>query len=200
MPFVPKNMRRSFATASTAMMAAYAFGALMLSLGGQFEYDLIGSSNALLNGAVLALFPITVGPVGIVAKALSSRMALSIGSAASILAMGLLALAVRRQELLIFFVATASAGASYSLLFVGSLQLINVAAPTDHRASVLSALYLVGYLSMGALAIVLGVVATAWGLELAADLGAAAIAVVSITTLVLAFATNSNAAKVEGTD
>jgi hypothetical protein len=90
MPFFPRNMRRAFATASTAMMAAYTFGVLVLSLGWQVEHDLIGSSNALLNGAVLALFPIVLGPVGIVAKTLSSRFALNMGSVASVLGMGLL--------------------------------------------------------------------------------------------------------------
>jgi hypothetical protein len=50
------------------MMTAYTFGVLVLSLGGQVEHDLIGSSNALLNGAILALFPIVLGPVGIVGR------------------------------------------------------------------------------------------------------------------------------------
>jgi len=57
MPSVPKDVRRVFAVSSTAMMAAYTFGVLVLSLGGQVEHDLIGSPNALRNGAVLALFP-----------------------------------------------------------------------------------------------------------------------------------------------
>ena len=57
---------------------------------------------------------------------------------------------------------------------------------SHHRGAVFSALYLVGYLSMGVLALVLGVVATAWGLGLAIYLGAAAIAVVNLVTLVLA--------------
>jgi MFS family permease len=185
-PFVPKDMRRAFVTASAAMMAAYTFGVLVLSLGGQVEHDLIGSSNALLNGAVMALFPIVLGPVGIVAKALNSRTALSIGSVASVLGMGLLALAVARRDLLMYFVATAIAGAAYSLLFVGGLGLINTTGSPQHRGAVFSALYLVGYLSMGALALALGVVATIWRLELAVDLGAAAIAMTGIATLVLA--------------
>ncbi|MDB5392500.1 MAG: putative arabinose efflux permease, family [Rhodospirillales bacterium] len=188
MPFVPKDTRRAFATASLAMMAAYTFGVLVLSLGGQVEHDLIGSSNALLNGAVLALFPIVLGPVGIVAKLLSPRFALSIGSVASVLGMGLLALAVGRHHLLIYLAGTASAGAAYSLLFVGGLGLINASGSSRHRGAVFSALYLVGYLSMGALALVLGAVATAWGLGLAVDLGAAAIAIVSLATLALAIA------------
>jgi hypothetical protein len=43
---------------------------------------------------------------------------------------------------------------------------------------------------MSVLALVLGVVATAWGLGLAVYLGAAAIAIVSIVTLVLAATTH----------
>jgi predicted MFS family arabinose efflux permease len=189
MPFVPKDMRRVFATASTAMMAAYTFGVLVLSFGGQVEHDLIGSSNALLNGAVLALFPIVLAPAGIVAMILSSRIALAIGSGASVFGMSLLALAVRRHDLLTYLVATATSGAAYSLLFVGGLGLINNGS-SHHRGAVFSALYLVGYLSMGVLALVLGVVATAWGLGLAIYLGAAAIAIVNLVTLVLAATTH----------
>jgi len=189
MPFVPKNMRRAFATASTAMMAAYTFGVLVLSFGGQVEHDLIGSSNALLNGAVLALFPIVLAPVGIIAKVLSSRTALRIGSVTSVFGMGLLALAVSRHDLVTYLVATATAGAAYSLLFVGGLGLINTGS-SQHRGAMFSALYLVGYLSMGALALVLGVVASAWGLGLAVYLGAAAITMTSIATLVLATTTH----------
>jgi hypothetical protein len=47
---------------------------------------------------------------------------------------------------------------------------------------------------MGAVALVLGVVATAWGLGLAVDLGAAAITIMSIATLVLAVAMRADGA------
>jgi hypothetical protein len=102
--------------------------------------------------------------------------------------MGMLALAVGRHDLLIFLAGTASAGAAYSLLFVGGFGLINSVGSSNHRGAVFSALYLVGYLSMAALALALGAVATARGLELAVDLGAAAIAIVSTATLGLAIA------------
>jgi hypothetical protein len=36
------------------MMTAYTHGVLILSLGGQVTHDLIGSPNALVNGAVLS--------------------------------------------------------------------------------------------------------------------------------------------------
>jgi len=108
--------------------------------------------------------------------------------------MGLLALAVGRHDLLIYLAATATAGAGYSLLFVGGLELINAAGSSHHRAGVLSALYLMGYLSMAAVALVLGAVATAWGLELAIKLGAAVITGLSIATFARALAARADGA------
>jgi MFS family permease len=154
-PSVSKDVRRAFAMSSTAMMAAYTFGVLVLSLGGQVEHDLIGSPNVFLNSAVLSLFPIVMGAIGIVARTLSPRVALIVGALVSSLAMVLLILAVNFRDLVIYLLATAAAGGAYSLLFVGGLQVISTAAPERNRGGILSALYLLGYLSMGALALVL---------------------------------------------
>jgi predicted MFS family arabinose efflux permease len=193
MPSVPKVVRRAFAVSSTAMVAAYTFGVLVLSLGGQVEHDLIGSPNAFLNGAVLSLFPIVMGVVGIIARSFSPRAALTVGALVSGLGMVLLILAVNLRDLLIYLLATAAAGGAYSLLFVGGLQVIIAAAPVHHRGGILSALYLLGYLSMGALALLLGAIATTRGLSLAVDLGAAAIILMNVATLVLATTTPSSA-------
>src|ERR1700722_11433097 len=186
MPSVPKHVRQTFAVSSTAMVAAYTFGVLVLSLGGQVEHDLIGSPNAFLNSAVLSLFPIVGGATGIMARRLSPRVALIVGALTSCSSMVLLILAVSLRDLIIYLLATAAAGGAYSLLFVGGLQVINAAAPEHLRGGVLSALYLLGYLSMGALALVLGAIATTRGLGLAVDLGAAAIILMNVATLVLA--------------
>ena len=139
-----------------------------------------------LNGAVLSRFPIMLGVIGIVARSLLPRAALTVGALVSGLAMVLLILAVSSHDLLIYLGATAAAGGAYSLLFVGGLQVISAAAPANHRGGMLSALYLLGYLSMGALALLLGAIATMWGLSLAVDLGAAAILLMNVATLVLA--------------
>jgi predicted MFS family arabinose efflux permease len=191
MPSVPNDIRRSFVVSSTAMVAAYTFGVLVLSLGGQVEHDLIGSPNAFLNSAVLSLFPIVMGAIGIIARTLSPRVALIVGALISGLAMVLLIVAVNFCDLVIYLLATAAAGGAYSLLFVGGLQVINAAAPVHHRGGILSALYLLGYLAMGALALVLGAIATTRGLGFAVDLGAAAIILMNVATLVLATTTPS---------
>src|SRR6266436_5139054 len=189
MPSVPRHVRRAFAVTSTAMVAAYTFGVLVLSLGGQVEHDLIGSPNAFLNSAVLSLFPIVMGAIGIVARPLQPRMALIFGALVSGLGMVLLIVAVNFRDLVTYLLATAAAGGAYSLLFVGGLQVISTAACERHRGSILSALYLLGYLSMGVLALVLGAIATTRGLSFAVDLGAAAIILMKLATLVLAMTT-----------
>jgi hypothetical protein len=113
--------------------------------------------------------------------------------------MGLLVLAVNRRDLLIYFIATATAGASYGLLFSGALRLIHLADSSRHRGAVFSYLYLVGYLSMAALALVLGAAATAWGLRVAIELGATTIPVVSLMIFILSATTPPNTAKIERT-
>jgi MFS family permease len=166
--------------------SAYTFGVLLLSLGGQIEHDLIGSPNAFINSAVLSLFPIVMVAIGIIARTLSPRTALIAGALVSGLGMALLILAVNLRDLLIYLLATATAGGAYSLLFVGGLQAINAVAPERRRGGILSALYLLAYLSMGALALVLGAIATMRGLSLAVDLGAAAIILANVVTIVFA--------------
>jgi hypothetical protein len=188
LPFVPSKVRKVFVTASVAMMTAYTHGVLILSLGGQVAHDLIGSPNALVNGAVLSLFAIVSGAVSIVARSLTAWMAMILGAFASAAGMGLLAMAVALHSLPIFLLAIAMAGAGYSLLFLSALQVINTAAPAQQRGAVLSALYLLAYLSMGMVAISLGIVATGWGLRLATDLGTGVIALLSLATLALATA------------
>jgi predicted MFS family arabinose efflux permease len=185
-PSIPAAVRAPFVLAALAFMTAYTHGVLVLSLGGQVAHDLVGTSNAFVGGAVLSLFAIVSGATSIVGRSLSARVAMILGALASTAGMGLLALAVLRHDLPIFLLATSTAGAGYSLLFLSALEVLNAAAPPAQRGGVLSALYLLAYLSMGAVAIVLGAVATAWGLDLAVDLGAGAIAVLSLATLLLA--------------
>jgi hypothetical protein len=108
------------------------------------------------------------------------------GALVSATGMALLALAVARHNLPLFLLATSAAGAGYSLLFMSGLEVIASVAPVDQRGGLLSAVYLLAYLSMGMTAVVLGAVATASSLVLAVDLGAGVVAVLSLATLFLA--------------
>ena len=87
------------------------------------------------------------------------------------------------HELWIFLAATTMSGVSSSLLFLGGMALINAAVATERRGGVLSAIYLFAYLSLGVVALLLGVVATQRGLSLAVDRGAGVIVLLSLATI-----------------
>jgi hypothetical protein len=157
----------------------------MLSLGSQIAHDLIGSSNALVNGAAVSVFAIVTGATGIVARRLSAHVSIIIGGTFACIGMLLLILATSDHALAVFLLSSASSGVGYSLLFMGGLNLINAHAPAHHRAGTLSALFLVAYLMQGVVAMSLGRAATRWGLDLAIDVGCAALAVLSLFAIVL---------------
>ena len=121
-PAIPAGLGSTFALSASAVTTAYTHGVLILSVGGQVGHDLVGSSNALVNGAALSLFAITSGMVGISARGLRPRWAMLCGAIASVASMGLLALSVARQGLPIFLAATTIAGIGYSLLVLGGLR------------------------------------------------------------------------------
>jgi MFS family permease len=183
---VPRHLGKIFVASAIAMTAAYAHGVTMLALGAQIARDLVGSGNALANGAAIASFAIVTGVVAVLAKASPAKTNIILGGVASATGMALLMWSAKQHSLPIFLAAGVAAGIGYSLLFSGGLGLINANAPANHRAGTLSAIYLVAFLTMGVFAVALGAAATAWGLDAAIDLGSPAIALLGIAASVLA--------------
>jgi hypothetical protein len=185
-PYLPPGTGRAFSIASIAMTTAYSHGVLVLSLGGQVAHDLVASPNSLVSAAILSLFALSAAAASVAAMNLEARTSIATGATASAASMGLLALALVYHRSPIFLAAMATAGVGYGLLFRGGLEVIDRAAPLEHRGGVLSAAYLLAYLSMGTLAVVLGEVGTEWGLAVAVDSGACIIGVSSFAAIVLA--------------
>jgi len=186
LPQIHKPLRPTFVVSVSAVLSAYSVGATMLSLGSQIAHDLIGSSNALVNGGAISLFAIVLGLTGIVGRRFDSRLSIILGAGFSIVSMLLLIAATSTHALTVFLLSSAASGAGYSLLFMGGLNLINAHAPIHHRAGTLSALFLVAYLMQGVVALLLGRAATAWGLDLAIDVGSLALAGMSLGAMCLA--------------
>jgi MFS family permease len=183
LPSIPRGIRKIFAASAIAASSGYVIGGLMMSLGAQIAHDLVGSDNALVNGVAIALFALAAGVVAIPGKRLAPRAAITVGGVSSIAGTALLALSTTRHALPIFVAAATAGGIGFSLMYLGGLSSINASAPADRRGGVLSALYLVAFAMQAAIVLLLGATATTWGLGLAVDLGAVAIAVLSICTI-----------------
>ena len=183
---IPQGIAKEFFLSAVAVTASYAIGALVLSLGSQIARDLIGSANALVNGAAIALFAVVTGIVTIFAKRLPAPSSVLIGGLTMVVGMGLLVVSATSHALPLLFVASiALLGAAYSLLFLGGLTVISQCAPDHYRAATLSAIYLIGYLLMGAIAMSVGVAATHWGLKPAIEYSAPVIALLGILSAIL---------------
>jgi hypothetical protein len=194
LPSVSRTLRTTFIVSAAAVTTGYTVAAVVQSLGAQIALDLVGSSNAFVNGAALSLFAIVFGVVSVLCKRLAFRAAIMLGGVASMAAMALLALSTARHSLWVFLGASAGAGIGYSLLFMGGLRMLSSVAPAERRGGTLSALYLVAYLAMGAVALLLGKVATASGLGIAIDLGASTIALLAAVVIVLVALTRNSPA------
>jgi len=185
-PQIPRGARWVFVVSLFAVSGGYAIGALTFSLGAQIAKELIGSDNALISGASIAVFAITIGVVALIWRGLPVRRMIILGGVAAILGLALLLYSAVAQSIGGFFLASVFLGAGYSFLFLGGLSLLTERTPANRLAATLSAMYLVAYLAQGVTALGLGAIATASGLSFAIEIGAPVLAIVAVTALVLA--------------
>jgi predicted MFS family arabinose efflux permease len=183
---VAPGIRGVWLTSSIAISAAFAVGAVLLSLGSKIAVDLINTDNALVSGSILALTPVVIGIVALAARRIPARTSISIGGLVTALALGLLIISSNTASLAVFLTTAIVAGVGYGLLFLGGLTLVNQFAPAHHRAQTLSAVYLVAYLLQGTTAVLVGYSATAVGLGIAIDIVAPILAGFALIASVIA--------------
>jgi MFS family permease len=109
--------------------------AILLSIGTSVARELIDSSNALVNGAALAVFAVASGVVPLAARPLPARINIVAGGIASTVGMGFLMFAASTHSLAVFLLALATAGAAYSFSVLGGLTLINAHVPSHQRGA-----------------------------------------------------------------
>ncbi|WP_394791112.1 MFS transporter [Rhodoferax sp.] len=185
-PVVTTGDRRPFIVATASITTAYTHGALLLALGGQIMHDLIGSSNVFGDAALLALFPMAFGAVGLLTRKVVPLVLVNWGAFGSFSGMALLTSSVALHSWPLMVAAVVLSGAGYSAQVSGGLGTLATTGSSQHRGGILSAVLLVAYLAMGSCALLFGVIATRWGLALATDIGALTIACLSATAWVLA--------------
>ncbi|MGW7684900.1 MFS transporter [Kribbella sp. NPDC054772] len=168
---VPKEIRSLYVASALAVTTAYAFGSVFLALGAQVAHQLIGTANIFVIGLVLAIMSITIGVTAIAGRRFAPGRLVLAGAVATLVDLAVLETSAQLHSLPLFMTATVLGGISYGLLFSGGLGLITAHAPAHHRGGTVAAVYLVAYILQGAIALALGLVATASGLGTALILG-----------------------------
>ncbi|MFG1912639.1 MFS transporter [Kribbella sp. NPDC048928] len=184
---VAKGIRLLYVASAVAVTAAYAFGSVFLALGAQVARQLIGTENIFVIGLILAIMSVTIGLTAIVGRRFAPGWLVTVGAVATLVDVAFLETSARTHSLPLFMVTTVLGGVSYGLLFSGGLGLITTHAPAHHRGGTVAAVYLVAYVLQGAIAVTLGLIATASGLGTALLVGV--IVIGSLALLVIAAST-----------
>jgi MFS family permease len=164
-PSVPANVRRPFFLAALGVISSWSIGGLFLSLGPQLAATLFHSSNHLVAGASVFALAGTAAAAQLVFGRSAPWAGAAGGSVA--LAAGLLVIvaAASTDSSALLLIGSVIGGAGFGVAFLGALRALSAVIPNEHRASVMSAFYVVAYLSLSLPAVLAGILVTSLGLE-----------------------------------
>jgi MFS family permease len=161
---VPTRARRAFGSAVPTMVATWALGGLILSVGGSLLVVVFEQTNHAVVGAVIGLFPFAAATAAVLARDLPPASMARLGTAALAVGACLFLLALMSSSIALFVVASIVAGAGFGSGFLGALRSVSQLAEPHERAALLSAVYVVSYLAFSVPALVEGVLTTHIGL------------------------------------
>ena len=162
-PHVPPATRATFAVAALAVLSSWSVAALLLSLGPQLAARLLATTSALPGGWATLAFAGSAGAAQMAFRGLPARVATVGGSLLLASGMGVTVASLQGMPAA-FFAGLVATGAGFGVVFMGGLRSLAAAAPIEDRATVMSAFYIVAYLSLSVPAVLVGLIVTPLGL------------------------------------
>ena len=189
---LPAATRGAFAVAIPALIGMWALSGLYLSLGPSLALQLLHSEN-LLWGGVLILLLTGVAAAASAFFAKRNPSGVMLGGCLALIAGAMVTFAaIETGTAAVLFVGTAVAGLGLGSAFTGAYRSTVGLASPDDRAGLITAIYIVGYLSTGIPAVLGGIATTNYGLRdaaLAYSVGVAVLAASAVALLAHRMAT-----------
>jgi MFS family permease len=164
-PSVPPAVRRPFVLAALGVISSWSIGGLFLSLGPQLSADLLHTTNHLLAGTSVFALAGSAAVAQLVFGRTAPWFGAAVGSVTLSAGMLLIVLASSLDSSALFLVGAIVGGGGFGVAFLGALRALSAAIPPAHRAAVMSAFYIVAYLSISLPAIAAGFAVTPLGLR-----------------------------------
>jgi MFS family permease len=162
---VPAVTRRAFFLAALGVMSSWSIGGLFLSLGPALSASLFQTNNYLVSGVPVfalagsaAIGQLLFGRTAPWASAAAGSVALAAG-------LVVIVLAAATNSSVLLLTGGVLGGLGFGVAFLGALRTLSAAIPPEHRGSVMSAFYMVAYLSLSVPAVIAGFVVTPLGLD-----------------------------------
>lgn len=183
---VPAVSRAALAANAPSFVGSWALGGLFLGLGGSILAQVLGRTDHLVSGLVVAAIAGVGAVVGIVTRSVDPHRVVLLGSVAFLVGPVVFVLAVQQTSTVLFFVAAAASGLGFGAGFQGGLRAVLATAPAHERAGVLSAVYVMSYLAFGVPAVLAGLLAPSLGLATVAEGYAGLVVVLGVIGLAVA--------------
>jgi hypothetical protein len=154
---LPGPVRGALAVAAPSLVAVWALAGFYASLGPSLAALVDGSNSAILGGTALFVLAGSGALTVLVFHRTEARRFALAGAGLMILGVALLLASVPARSPILFFAATAIAGAGFGGGFQGGLRTIVPLAGPAERAGVIAVIYVICYLALGLPAIGAGV-------------------------------------------
>jgi MFS family permease len=154
---LPAAARRPMLVAAPVLFAAWALGGLYLALGPALIRLIVHSGSSLLGGALVFVMAGSAALTVLLARNVAATAMMRAGVLALMSGVALSLVAIGTSSAGIFFASLVLAGAGFGATLQGAIRTVLPVAQAHERAGLLSLVYVVSYLGMGAPAVIAGV-------------------------------------------
>lgn len=160
---VPAAVRASLIRITPILVATWALAGFFAALGPALVHRLLSTSSPFLTGLAMFAFAGSAGLAILLTRERTPGEVMAMGAAALIAGVALTIAAAATGIAPLFFFGAAAAGTGFGAGFQGAVRTIIAVTCTKERAGVLSAVFVISYLSMGVPAIGAGYLLTHHG-------------------------------------
>lgn len=193
---VPPQARRALLVAAPVDIALWALGGFYMSLGPAVTTSVTGSASPVAGGAAVFVLTMAGAVAVLLLRSAPALRVLLIGAPALAAGVAITLAGVHTGLTAVFFAGTAVAGIGFGTGFQGALRTVVPLAAPHERAGLMSAFYILSYMSLCVPAITAGIATDTFGLTAVTDVyGAAVIALAVLAvagTLAIARSADKN--------
>jgi MFS family permease len=181
---IPRHARGAFVRALPCLIATWALGGLIFSLGPSLSAAVLGATSHLSGGLPIFVMTGISAVVSIRVRNVSPRATARGGLTALITGIGMAVASLGLESELLFLGGAAVAGLGFGPAFAGVFRTLTDLAPPERRAELVSSILTVAYLAFSLPAILAGVAVTQVGLRDTAEVyGAVLIALAGLALI-----------------
>jgi MFS family permease len=182
---VPAPMRVAFIATIPCLLASWALGGLILSLGPSLTAGVLGNTSHIAGGLPIFIMAGLSSLASVWLRDTHARTTARGGLAALIAGVAMALGGLEAGSLALFLGGTAIAGLGFGPAFAGAFRALSNRAPVDQRAGLVSAILVVSYLAFSLPAVAAGAAITRFGLHETADVYGVALIVIAAVALAL---------------